>query len=168
MQPLDCPLYLPGLLGTRPLAYWGSALGYRVALLAADHDLNHLASPAAQLEGPDRQGLVLMQALGNEGPEVFGQPCHYQLRFFAPGLGIPEDPVTGSAHALVAPWWMQQLGADQVRGWQCSPRRGGMLCELVQAGLIRLSGTGHCLWNGQLQAGPSGRDPDGWRPCGSI
>jgi predicted PhzF superfamily epimerase YddE/YHI9 len=121
-------------------------------------DLEALAPPAAQLQGADRQGLVLMQAAANTELRLFDQPCDYQLRFFAPGLGIEEDPVTGSAHALVAPWWMQQLGRDRVIGWQCSPRRGGMLCEQVQAGWVR-------LWDGQLQAGPCGQDPSGWQLC---
>lgn len=168
LQPLPCPTYLPGLLGAEPLAYWGSALGYRVALLPVSHDLQALPSPAAHLQAADCQGLVLMQAFAEAGPELFGQPCDYQLRFFAPGLGIPEDPVTGSAHALVAPWWMQQLGREQVRGWQCSPRRGGMLCDLVKAGLIRLVGTGHRLWDGPLQAGPCGQDPGSWQACVSV
>jgi len=168
LEPLESPTYLCDLLGTAPLAYWGSRLGYRVGLLAPDHDLAGMASPAAQLQGADRQGLVLMQALSPWGPQLHGQSCDYQLRFFAPGLGIEEDPVTGSAHALVAPWWMQRIGRLQVRGWQCSPRRGGMLCELLQAGWVRLSGTGHRLWDGQLQAGPSGLDPASWEPCCSV
>jgi len=169
LEERDAPAYLNALLGCQPLGYWGSsALGYRVVLLPTVHDLANLPSPADRLQGADRQGLVVMQANGPEGPQVLDQACDYQLRFFAPGLGIPEDPVTGSAHALVAPWWMQRLGRHRVSGWQCSPRRGGMLCELERAGLIRLSGTGHCLWDGQLQAGPCGQDPDGWQPCGGA
>ncbi|NCY02440.1 MAG: PhzF family phenazine biosynthesis protein [Planctomycetia bacterium] len=82
--------------------------------------------------------------------QVLGFPADYQLRFFAPGLGIDEDPVTGSAHALVAPYWLQRLGAKQVVGWQCSPRPGGMVCQPAGDGRIRLIGTGHVLWDGQV------------------
>ena len=165
LRPEAPPSTLEALLQSPLLGYWSSALGYRVALLPPSVALDALAAPAAQLEGADRQGLVVMQALPNSELRLFDQPCDYQLRFFAPGLGIDEDPVTGSAHALVAPWWMQHLGRERVVGWQCSPRRGGMLCERVQAGWIRLSGTGHRLWDGQLQAGPCGQDPDGWQGC---
>ena len=165
LQPLSPPPYLEALLQQPLQGYWGSALGYRVALLPEQVDLEGLPSPATQLQGADRQGLVLMQALAPGAVMLFGEACDYQLRFFAPGLGIEEDPVTGSAHALVAPWWMQRFGRERVLGWQCSPRHGGMLCERLQADRIRLSGTGHRLWNGQLQAGPCGRDPDGWRVC---
>lgn len=169
LEPLSVPPALETLLGCSVERYWGSALGYRVALLPPTLDLEALPSPAALLQGQDRQGLVLMQgapsSLAERGFTVLGRSPDYQLRFFAPGLGITEDPVTGSAHALVAPWWMEQLDRPSVTGWQCSARRGGMLCEQATAGQVRLSGTGHLLWDGLITAGPSGSDADGWQVC---
>ena len=107
-----------------------------------------------------------MQALPADRPQrLFGQPCDYQLRFFAPGLGIDEDPVTGSAHALVAPWWAQQLGKTTLHGWQPSRRSGGMRCEVLEGLRVQLSGTGHALWEGQIEAGAPGHDPGGWDVC---
>ncbi|MGB5136382.1 MAG: PhzF family phenazine biosynthesis protein [Prochlorococcaceae cyanobacterium] len=136
-----------------PLACWHSpALDYRVVLLPETAPLAGMAIPAETLPAEARPGLVLMQALTpDEAPTVLERPCHYQLRFLAPGLGIPEDPVTGSAHALVAPWWLQQLGRSDVVGWQCSPRPGGMVCEPASSGMIRLCGSGHLLWDGTLR-----------------
>jgi predicted PhzF superfamily epimerase YddE/YHI9 len=75
----------------------------------------------------------------------------YQLRFFAPGLGIDEDPVTGSAHALVAPYWLERTGRRQVVGWQPSPRPGGMVVSAAPSGMIQLLGSGHLLWDGRLR-----------------
>jgi predicted PhzF superfamily epimerase YddE/YHI9 len=75
----------------------------------------------------------------------------YQLRFFAPGLGIDEDPVTGSAHALVAPYWLERTGRRQVVGWQPSPRPGGMVVSAASSGMIQLLGSGHLLWDGRLR-----------------
>jgi predicted PhzF superfamily epimerase YddE/YHI9 len=163
LEELPVPAGLAAVLGASVEAYWGSALGYRVALLEAGVTLEGMANPAAQLHGQDRMGLVVMQALPNGGPELFDGPCDYQLRFFAPGLGIEEDPVTGSAHALVAPWWMKRLQRPQVRGWQASARRGGMLCDDAGEGLVRLTGAGQLLWDGQINASGSGCDPDDWR-----
>lgn len=149
--PAACRQLLQRALGAEPLAYWSSALGYRVALLPTSASLEPLQLPLEQLPAEERAGLVLMQALGAERrPHVLGHSADYQLRFFAPDLGIPEDPVTGSAHALVAPYWQANLGRDRVTGWQCSPRPGGMLCETASSGMIRLSGSGHLLWNGSL------------------
>lgn len=167
LQPLAPPPHLAGLVGGTIEGYWGSELGYRVALLPPSVPLAQLEPLGSHLSGADRDGLVLMQAATERTPQCLGQPSDYQLRFFAPGLGIEEDPVTGSAHALVAPWWMQRLGRQRVVGWQCSPRRGGMHCELARAGYVRLTGTGHLLWDGQLNAGGSEHDWAGWQVCHS-
>ena len=110
---------------------------------------------------------MLFRSASDDTPALGKQPCDYQLRFFAPGLGIDEDPVTGSAHALVAPWWMERLQRPVVRGWQASSRRGGMLCEAASPGFVRLSGTGHLLWDGQIHAPGCGHDAPGWRVCNS-
>ncbi len=45
-------------------------------------------------------------------------------RFFAPGVGVNEDPVTGSAHCALGPWWQARLGMDELTGYQASPRGG--------------------------------------------
>jgi PhzF family phenazine biosynthesis protein len=160
--PLEVPETLQTTLGQTIERYWGSPLGYRVALLAAEAPLAAMQNPSPQLQGADRMGLVLMQPLAGTAPTLMGAPCDYQLRFFAPGLGIDEDPVTGSAHALVAPWWMEQLQRSQVRGWQASARRGGMLCESVGPGQVRLTGAAQLLWDGQINSSGAGCDPGDW------
>ena len=161
--------YLRQHLAVSPQAYWQSPLGYRVVLLAADAPLATAPLPVEDVPLPEQAGLVLMQPLegkpAGDAPQVLGEPCDYQLRFLAPGLGIPEDPVTGSAHALVAPWWLERLGRTHTVGWQCSHRPGGMRCEAVSSGMIRLTGAGHLLWDGTLQLGANGSsrsDLDGW------
>ncbi|MFM7313137.1 MAG: PhzF family phenazine biosynthesis protein, partial [Cyanobium sp.] len=147
------------------LGYWTSPLGYVVALLDPKAPLDTVRSLAAELEEAPRQGLVLMQAQPSPAEAVAnpalvaGQPVDYRLRFFAPGLGIPEDPVTGSAHALVAPWWQERCGRSRVVGWQCSDRPGGVVCEGLPSGKIRLFGSGHLLWDGTLHT--QTREPHG-------
>jgi len=49
-------------------------------------------------------------------------------RFFAPDVGVPEDPVTGSAHCILTPFWAQRLGKKTLRARQVSPRGGDLLC----------------------------------------
>ena len=146
-------------------SFWRSSMGYSTALLTPASALDTLPQPP--LEPPEAAGLVLMQAMppGKHPPLVAGREADYQLRFFAPGLGIAEDPVTGSAHALVAPYWQERLGRRQVVGWQCSDRSGGMICETSSSGMIRLSGRGALLWSGhlQLQSAESDDTADRWR-----
>ncbi|MBC1260184.1 PhzF family phenazine biosynthesis protein [Synechococcus sp. BSF8S] len=169
LEPSPLSVELGPLLGMKPLRSWRSALGYRVALLPPDFDLPSLDGDAlaGQLSGELRQGLVLMQALGDsaDAPALQGLKADYQLRFLAPGLGINEDPVTGSAHALVAPWWCDLLGRERVVGWQPSPRGGGMVCDRLSSGMIRLSGSGQLLWDGRLSAGVDAAEPVDWSCC---
>ena len=156
--PPDLASLLQERLGCLPEACWGSELGYGVVLLPPAAPLAAMASLADRLQAPLSRGLVLMQALqpGPGVPQICGEDADYQLRFFAPGLGIPEDPVTGSAHALVARWWQERFGRKLVRGWQCSDRPGGMVCEAASSGMIRLSGSGHLLWDGTLPIASGG------------
>jgi predicted PhzF superfamily epimerase YddE/YHI9 len=55
--------------------------------------------------------------------------CDFVSRFFAPQAGIPEDPVTGSAHSTLIPYWSQILGKSRLHARQISPRGGELFCE---------------------------------------
>ncbi|MHC1686477.1 MAG: PhzF family phenazine biosynthesis protein [Methanothrix sp.] len=58
-----------------------------------------------------------------------GEKCDFVSRFFAPRLGIPEDPVTGSAHSVLAPFWAKVLGKNDLHAFQVSKRGGELLCS---------------------------------------
>lgn len=58
-----------------------------------------------------------------------GRDADFVSRFFAPGAGIPEDPVTGSAHCTLTPFWSQKLGKPKLHARQLSARRGELWCE---------------------------------------
>ena len=153
--PGDLARLLASQLGCGSDGFWRSNLGYSVVLLPAQAPLAGLACIARELGSGEAPGLVLMQPLPpGSAASVAGHPADYQLRFFAPGLGIDEDPVTGSAHALIAPYWLNRLQRQRVVGWQCSPRPGGMICEPASSGMIRLSGSGVLLWSGHLHLQP--------------
>jgi predicted PhzF superfamily epimerase YddE/YHI9 len=59
-----------------------------------------------------------------------GEGCDFVSRFFAPGFGIPEDPVTGSAHCALVPYWAERLGTTRLHARQISARGGELRCEL--------------------------------------
>ena len=59
-----------------------------------------------------------------------GNNSDFISRFFAPGAGIPEDPVTGSAHCNLIPYWADKLGKIEMHAYQLSPRLGEIWCEL--------------------------------------
>ncbi|MFI6216118.1 PhzF family phenazine biosynthesis protein [Nocardia brasiliensis] len=60
-----------------------------------------------------------------------GTDTDFVSRFFAPGVGVPEDPVTGSAHAQLVPLWATELGRTELTARQLSRRGGSLRCELV-------------------------------------
>ncbi|MBB1200912.1 PhzF family phenazine biosynthesis protein [Enterobacteriaceae bacterium 89] len=65
-------------------------------------------------------------------------------RFFSPGVAVPEDPVTGSAHTMLIPYWSEKLGKTQMLARQLSARGGDMRCEL-KGNRVLMSGTA-CTW----------------------
>ena len=70
-------------------------------------------------------------------------------RFFAPKLGINEDPVTGSAHCLLAPYWAEKLGKFHFRAYQASLRGGELFVHLDQ-GRVRISGAAKMIFSAEL------------------
>eukprot|EP00656_Telonema_subtile_P027290 TRINITY_DN29344_c0_g1_i1.p1 TRINITY_DN29344_c0_g1~~TRINITY_DN29344_c0_g1_i1.p1 ORF type:complete len:123 (-),score=24.94 TRINITY_DN29344_c0_g1_i1:175-543(-) len=72
-------------------------------------------------------------------------PTTFKSRFFAPRFGVPEDPVTGSAHCVLAPYFARKLHGEQesvlLRGWQASARGGAVSCRVERAAAaVYLSG----------------------------
>jgi PhzF family phenazine biosynthesis protein len=59
-----------------------------------------------------------------------GKEVDFVSRFFAPSAGIPEDPVTGSAHCNLIPYWAKKLGKTKLHAYQISARKGELWCEL--------------------------------------
>jgi predicted PhzF superfamily epimerase YddE/YHI9 len=58
-----------------------------------------------------------------------GREVDFVSRFFAPAKGVPEDPVTGSAHTTLIPYWSSRLGKTKLHALQVSPRGGELWCE---------------------------------------
>lgn len=59
-----------------------------------------------------------------------GREVDFVSRFFAPACGVPEDPVTGSAHCNLIPYWAEKLGKTELHAYQISARKGELWCEL--------------------------------------
>ena len=141
---------LDQLLGTPVQQRWTSSLRYEVALVDATFPLAALTLDQDELRQRPCLGLVVMQT---GPPGTAGGDCpDYALRFFAPRAGIPEDPVTGSAHALVAPYWLARTGGGLLKARQLSPRGGHL--RLLQRGEdhVVLEGEAALVWSGELLA----------------
>lgn len=92
---------------------------------------------------------VIITARADEGTDA-----DVVSRFFAPGSGVPEDPVTGSAHCAIGPYWCRGLGLPSVRCYQASSR-GGTVCVTPEADRVHLVGSAVTVLRGELLAIPS-------------
>ncbi len=79
-----------------------------------------------------------------------GESCDFVSRFFAPNAGIPEDPVTGSAHSTLVPFWSERLNKNKMIAKQLSQRGGTLVCE-NNGERVLISGKAVCYLVGELR-----------------
>jgi PhzF family phenazine biosynthesis protein len=109
------------LLGANPLEVWRSADRYSVFLLASEDEVRAL-----------RPDFTRLAALGDDQfiCTAPGRASDVVSRVFVPGAGVDEDSVTGSAHAVLTPFWAARLGRDRFTAHQASARGGDLTCRL--------------------------------------
>ncbi|EKF75584.1 phenazine biosynthesis-like protein [Alcanivorax hongdengensis A-11-3] len=78
-----------------------------------------------------------------------GSDCDFVSRFFAPAKGVPEDPVTGSAHCTLVPYWAERLDKTRLHARQVSARGGELFCAL-EGDRVQLEGQARCYLRGDL------------------
>ncbi len=81
-----------------------------------------------------------------------GRDCDFVSRFFAPAKGVPEDPVTGSAHCTLVPYWSKRLGKTQLHARQISRRGGELWCE-DRGTRVRIAGRAVTFLEGRIELG---------------
>jgi PhzF family phenazine biosynthesis protein len=96
-----------------------------------------------------------VKALGNRGVIVTAaaddpeSPYHFVSRFFGPAVGVDEDPVTGSAHCALAPYWCEKLDRTALVGYQASPR-GGTVKVRLRGNRVELKGKAITIFQGVI------------------
>jgi PhzF family phenazine biosynthesis protein len=121
-QPVAPPPGLADALGAQPLEVTANPFNY-MAVLSSAAVVRTLAPDLAAIARFDRPG-VIVTAAGDAGYD-------FVSRYFAPAKGVPEDPVTGAAHCMLAPYWAQRVGGTHFRAFQASRRGGEVICRLV-------------------------------------
>lgn len=123
--PKRCPVPQPlaRALGREPVETLASR--DLVAVLGSEEEVRALALGAAAfsaLEELPHLGVIVTAAASTPGLD-------FVSRFFGPKVGIPEDPVTGSAHSTLIPYWAKRLGKARLEAAQLSKRGGRLSCE---------------------------------------
>jgi PhzF family phenazine biosynthesis protein len=91
-----------------------------LAVFATEEDVLALRPDMALLAALDALGVIVTAP---------GRGADFVSRFFAPRAGVPEDPVTGSAHCTLVPYWSERLGKKRLHAFQVSRRGGELFCE---------------------------------------
>jgi PhzF family phenazine biosynthesis protein len=116
---------------------------YLVEVGTAD-EVEALAPDMAQLARVHTRGVVVTAGGADRG-------CDFVSRWFGPRVGVDEDPVTGSAHCCLGPWWAERLGRTELRAIQLSARRGAVGVR-VNGDRVELSGQAVTVLRGELIA----------------
>lgn len=97
---------------------------------------------------PDFAALATLEQYGTIATAP-GEDCDFVSRFFAPRVGVPEDPVTGSAHCVLTPYWAERLGRRRLHARQVSRRGGELWCELA-GDRVRIAGGARLYLTGEI------------------
>jgi PhzF family phenazine biosynthesis protein len=149
LVPAEVPAGLAEALG-RPVLECRTTGGLDILLaeLRSEHAVRGLAPDLAAVTGQHARGVVVTARA--EDP---ADGHDFVSRYFAPAAGVPEDPVTGSAHTALAPFWAERLGRTGLTGYQASARGGLVRCEL-RGERVLLAGRAVTVLDGTLHARP--------------
>ncbi|MBS1626163.1 MAG: PhzF family phenazine biosynthesis protein [Bacteroidetes bacterium] len=128
----DTPAALANGLGKAPIETWRGKTDY-MAVYATEQDILNMHPDYTTLHQLDGRGVIVTAP---------GSDVDFVSRFFAPQSGIDEDPVTGSAHTTLTPYWSEVLGKNTLSAIQVSARRGYLHCEYLGA---RVAISGHAV-----------------------
>ena len=155
-QPADAPADLAKALGVTPRYVGKNRWDYLVEV--DSEDVVRTVKPDLTLLGtiPMRGVMVTSRS---KSPDF-----DFVSRFFGPRAGIPEDPVTGSAHCCLGPFWKTRLRKDDMLARQLSAR-GGVVRVRVSDARVLLAGQAVTVWRGELAGSPAqGTRPPGDQP----
>src|SRR5690606_1005144 len=148
--PAGVPAGLAGALGAEPVRAAAAGTGDLLVELASEEAVRALDPDIPRLGAFAERGVV------PTAPAAPGRPHSFVSRFFAPNVGVAEDPVTGSAHTALAPYWAERLGRTAFDAVQCSARRGLLSLERAAGtpGRVRIGGTAVTVTEGELRYWP--------------
>jgi PhzF family phenazine biosynthesis protein len=140
-EPAEAPAALREALGARALFVGRNRLDYLVEV-ESEEAVRSLRPDLARLRSLRERGLMVTSR---------ARCCDYDFvsRFFAPGAGIDEDPVTGSAHCCLGPYWGGRLGKSELVGYQASAR-GGLVRVRLAGPRVKLGGRAVTVIVGEL------------------
>jgi len=139
----DAPAGLVESLGVARPRYVGRNKFDYIIELDSEDAVRKVKPDYAQLRGVQARGVIVTSRASNGGYD-------FVSRFFAPAVGVDEDPVTGSAHCCLTPFWASRLGKTEMLAFQAS-RRGGIMRVRLDGDRVRLGGRAVTILRGELE-----------------
>jgi predicted PhzF superfamily epimerase YddE/YHI9 len=143
--PADPPGWLLEALRAGPVRWAGLGHLDWLVELGDEAAVRDLAPDVRGLDALGSRGVIVTAAASGDGAGGYD----FVSRYFAPGAGIDEDPVTGSAHCALGPFWADRLGRDELTGFQASAR-GGLVQVRPDGDRVHLGGRAVTVLRGQL------------------
>ena len=137
-EKISIPAQLEAALGTKPVEVYKSR--DILAIFENEKKIENIKPNFELLKQIDCMG-VMVSAKGDN--------CDFVSRFFAPAVGINEDPVTGSAHTTLVPYWAEKLNKKKLHAFQISKRRGELFCEIMGSRVL-ISGKAATYLTGEI------------------
>jgi predicted PhzF superfamily epimerase YddE/YHI9 len=116
------------------------ASNYYLVVYDSEQEIRDLHPYMTKLKELDRIAVIVSAA---------GDDVDFVSRFFAPAVGIPEDPVTGSAHCTLIPYWAKKLNKRKLHARQISCRGGEIQCEMLN-GRVSIAGNASLYMTGKI------------------
>jgi PhzF family phenazine biosynthesis protein len=142
-EPVSAPQGLIEALNIVP-KYVGKTRHDYLLELDSEEAVRNLSPDFAMLKGLSTRGIIVTSVATTGGFD-------FVSRFFAPGAGIDEDPVTGAAHCCLGPYWSTRLGKNELLAYQASAR-GGIVRVRVEGDRVILGGRAVTILRGELSA----------------
>ena len=121
IEEVSAPDDLISGIGLQPVEAYKGKSDYMLVYSNAE-EVEHLKPDMWAIAGVPARGIIVTAP---------GHDVDFVSRFFAPQSGVPDDPVTGSAHTTLTPYWAARLGRKELSAQQLSKRRGWLKCRLV-------------------------------------
>ena len=141
-EPCAAPQALAAALKA-PMRYIGQDIFDYLVELESEQAVRELEPDLALLATLPVRGVIVTSRAATPGYD-------FVSRFFAPTVGVPEDPVTGSAHSCLGPYWRKHLGKETFLAYQAS-RRGGILRVIVAGDRVRIAGQAVTILEGSIR-----------------
>jgi PhzF family phenazine biosynthesis protein len=142
LNPIVIPDSLESIIGIRPAELYRTGHGWTFVLLNSENEVRGLSPDFKKMKDSGFGDMIVTAPSDDKNYD-------FCIRCFAPALGIDEDPVTGSAHCALVPFWNSKTGRSEFVSHQVS-KRGGVLKVVLKGDRVEISGQARTIIKGEL------------------